>query len=257
MRRLLTLIVVTAMIVPALTGPVQAQDEDACLDLADQEGYGSSTGIIGRGEEGGLVTLLQLDDEQVATVTLEWSGETDTFDVYKGNYQGDYETFTIRPVTRFNERHESDIESDFGGVGASTHEITSYDGESTVKFEIWGGSQDYECFRLSPPQNEPPAEYEMTVEQGEAVVQTPTPTPTATPTETPTETEGETTQDTDGDGVVDAEDYAPRDPDVQDESDLRDEESPQQATGQSGPGFGLLAALVGVGATALLARRRT
>ncbi|GGM50205.1 hypothetical protein [Haloarcula argentinensis] len=74
---------------------------------------------------------------------------------------------------------------------------------------------------------------------------TPTPTPTIEPTQQqPTDTE-DALQDTDGDGVIDSEDYAPRDPDVQRKSDVI------TTTGGSGPGFGfgitvLSALIVGV-----------
>jgi PGF-CTERM protein len=97
---------------------------------------------------------------------------------------------------------------------------------------------------------------------------TPTPTPTATPMPTttpvltPTATSSEsstqtdtgmtvtvTPADSDGDGVPNAEDYAPRDPAVQDESDLED------SSGGGGPGFGVGVTLVALCLTALFARR--
>jgi PGF-CTERM protein len=85
---------------------------------------------------------------------------------------------------------------------------------------------------------------------------TPSPTPTETPVSTPTPTATDTgtvsntnggteeddIQDSDGDGVIDSEDYAPNDPDVQEKSDLED-----TTTSGSGPGFGL-----GLTVTALL-----
>jgi len=98
---------------------------------------------------------------------------------------------------------------------------------------------------------------------------TPTPTPTPTPSPTPTSTpsltstttpfptagdesasittsksgsdSGDDLQDSDGDGMVDSEDYAPHDPEVQEKSDL------QETSGGSGAGFG-----VGVAVVALL-----
>ena len=60
----------------------------------------------------------------------------------------------------------------------------------------------------------------------------------------------QTTQDTDGDGVPDSEDYAPRDPDVQDKDDL-------QTTNADGPGFGVVAGTVALlGGALLLGRYR-
>lgn len=55
-------------------------------------------------------------------------------------------------------------------------------------------------------------------------------------------------QDSDGDGVIDSEDYAPNDPDVQEKSDLR------STTDGSGPGFGAL--VTGVAAVTAGAVRR-
>ena len=59
---------------------------------------------------------------------------------------------------------------------------------------------------------------------------------------TPTATEGEEIRDSDGDGMIDAEDYAPQDPEVQQKSDLG------QTSGSDGPGFGFLSAVVAGGA---------
>ena len=83
---------------------------------------------------------------------------------------------------------------------------------------------------------------------------TPSPTETAVPTEGSTpnggpledsETEEDDLQDSDGDGVVDSEDYAPNDPEVQRKSDL------QETTAGSGSGFGAL--VTGLSASAFLA----
>lgn len=69
---------------------------------------------------------------------------------------------------------------------------------------------------------------------------------TTTVSEPPTTTEkmtseiSETTiQDSDGDGVIDSEDYAPRDPKVQEKSDL-------QTTSTSAPGIGIFGSLAGI-----------
>lgn len=75
---------------------------------------------------------------------------------------------------------------------------------------------------------------------------TPTATPTATPTPTPTATPTPTrtkipVQDTDGDGVVDSEDYAPRDPEVRFKSDIEED------TGGGMPGFSPVTALASLG----------
>lgn len=56
---------------------------------------------------------------------------------------------------------------------------------------------------------------------------TPTPTPTAT----------SDIRDTDGDGVIDSEDYAPRDPDVQRKEQVNPTESPMDTTGDINYGF--------------------
>ncbi|WP_210424934.1 hypothetical protein [Halorussus halobius] len=56
-------------------------------------------------------------------------------------------------------------------------------------------------------------------------------------------------QDSDGDGVVDSEDYAPRDPDVQEKSDLEDDSAVPV------PGFGAPATLLAVALAALVALR--
>jgi hypothetical protein len=61
-----------------------------------------------------------------------------------------------------------------------------------------------------------------------------------------------TPQDSDDDGVPDSEDYAPRDPDVQEESDLDDEE-PTASGGM--PGFGPVAVALALLTGGLLARR--
>lgn len=92
---------------------------------------------------------------------------------------------------------------------------------------------------------------------------TPTPTPTSAPTLTPTPTPtqeptppqpanaGDDIQDTDGDGVIDSEDYAPRDPDVQRKSDV------VTTTGGSGPGFGLGITVLSALIVGLLTRHRS
>lgn len=85
---------------------------------------------------------------------------------------------------------------------------------------------------------------------------TPTPTPTqpATTTQLPaTETDDGTAEmnDRDGDGVPDSEDYAPGDPDVQDESDVRDADDTSGA-----PGFGVVSAVVALAMLLALRRQR-
>ncbi|PSP84719.1 hypothetical protein BRC83_04565 [Halobacteriales archaeon QS_1_68_17] len=92
---------------------------------------------------------------------------------------------------------------------------------------------------------------EPIVEVGSRDATASTAAPDETRTETATaqrETSQSTIQDTDGDGVTDSEDYAPRDADVQERDDLA------ETTSGSGSGFGVgpgLAALV----LAALARR--
>lgn len=89
--------------------------------------------------------------------------------------------------------------------------------------------------------------------------ETPTPTTVETTTSATTEetlttttrtTEAATTlQDSDGDGVIDSEDYAPDDPDVQEKSDIQSDGSI--------PGFGVGSAVVAMLLTALLVSRRS
>lgn len=81
----------------------------------------------------------------------------------------------------------------------------------------------------------------------------PTSTETTTTTEPTTSTETESgteIKDSDGDGVIDSEDYAPDDPDVQEKEDL------QNSSGGLTPGFGMTPALVGMLAAAGLAARQ-
>lgn len=90
---------------------------------------------------------------------------------------------------------------------------------------------------------------------------TPTPTRTATATESPDAASrsptddggdsGDDIQDSDGDGVIDSEDYAPRDPEVQEESDLRN------TSGGSGPGLGVGAAVLALLVVTAVALRRS
>jgi len=80
--------------------------------------------------------------------------------------------------------------------------------------------------------------------------QTP-PTETTTQVQTPTP-EATTQQDSDGDGVPDAEDYAPSDPEVQEKGDVADD---SDISVGSGPGFTPTTALLAVvGALVVLAR---
>ncbi|MFB6185386.1 MAG: hypothetical protein ABEI86_00770, partial [Halobacteriaceae archaeon] len=68
--------------------------------------------------------------------------------------------------------------------------------------------------------------------------------------ETTSENTKITIQDTDGDGMIDSEDYAPRDPKVQAKSDLKTSET-------SAPGLGLAGSLVGVLVALIMAFRRS
>jgi PGF-CTERM protein len=72
------------------------------------------------------------------------------------------------------------------------------------------------------------------------------PSPTADGDDT-----GDGIQDSDGDGMIDSKDYAPRDPDVQEESDVRDASSEQV------PGFGVGATVVALTFAAFAAHRRS
>ncbi|WP_277556227.1 PGF-CTERM sorting domain-containing protein [Halobaculum limi] len=61
--------------------------------------------------------------------------------------------------------------------------------------------------------------------------------------------------DTDGDGVPDSKDYAPRDPDVQNEDDIRQQSQDDGETEVFGPGFGIVVAVISLfGAVVLLLR---
>ena len=70
------------------------------------------------------------------------------------------------------------------------------------------------------------------------------------------DTSGENTAatDSDGDGIPDSQDYAPRDPDVQVESDVQNQED-DDSSGALGPGFGVVAALIALLAVAFLLGR--
>jgi PGF-CTERM protein len=108
----------------------------------------------------------------------------------------------------------------------------------------WYRSED----RTPTPTSSPSPTPRPTTTRNPTPTQSPTPTATATPT--PTESGP---VDSDGDGVPDSEDYAPRDPRVQSVEDVR--VVTETATG-SGPGFGPVSALVGLCVALLVARYR-
>ena len=79
----------------------------------------------------------------------------------------------------------------------------------------------------------------------------PSPTDSSTPTATPTREDTNTPlQDSDGDGVIDEEDYAPSDPEVQEKSDL------QGGTGIGTTGFGFLLSCVALTITLWISWRK-
>ena len=151
---------------------------------------------------------------------------------------------------------------DADGVGELNSQITRFqlpqDGVYTIVATTYSEG-DLIQYQLSVDENSPP--------QTQTPTETATPTPTATPTFTPTPTDSPTPtftptpspkdtdtplQDSDGDGVIDEEDYAPNDPEVQEKSDL------QGDTAAGTTGFGPL--LPGIALTVLLwisRRKRT
>jgi len=118
------------------------------------------------------------------------------------------------------------------------------------RFQLYSNSDDPICLQLQTV-GEQPGEWSLTFERGTGSLATETTTQasessgedgsgdvasettgvSATTAQSNQATESDATarttsglQDSDGDGVVDSEDYAPRDPDVQDKSDLQDEQ---------------------------------
>jgi PGF-CTERM protein len=111
--------------------------------------------------------------------------------------------------------------------------------------ELFFETNDALCLRVQTTSQQQEASWELTIREEK---------PTSTQTQSPNteqnqqskiDNQGESTeqsvQDSDGDGVIDSEDYAPQDPEVQDKSDIQD------SSGGIVPGFG-----VGVAVIALL-----
>jgi len=65
---------------------------------------------------------------------------------------------------------------------------------------------------------------------------------------------GTTEQDSDGDGVPDSEDYAPNDPNVQEKSDIVDDE--EEGTFDRTPGFTPIAAVIALISTTIILNRQ-
>jgi PGF-CTERM protein len=113
------------------------------------------------------------------------------------------------------------------------------------------------CIRIQTSSIENAGSWELTIREEKS-----TPTATATTISNETsgqgqQTEADTTentdngvQDTDGDGVIDSEDYAPRDPEVQEKSDL------QNTSGGSTPGFGISTVILAIVAATVVVTRR-
>lgn len=135
------------------------------------------------------------------------------------------------------------------------------DGYLCLEFTEQGNFDEEYPYYIKAARNEEPDWYEeasQTPTPTSTLTTTSTSTPTTIPTstQTPTVTEADSSedstssptedngnsgndiQDSDADGVIDSEDYAPDDPDVQEKSDLQD------ASGGSVPGFGVGAAIV-------------
>ena len=150
--------------------------------------------------------------------------------------------------------------------------ITLSDPGRNASFKLHDDSfEDNICLQISAyDPKEPAYDWKFTISQNNRnqwypAPQASTPTPTPTPAPTVTATDGATTasptddgsssgdsiQDSDGDGVIDSEDYAPQDPDVQQKSDL------QNTSGGSGAGFGVGVTVATMLLATVLALRQT
>ncbi len=86
----------------------------------------------------------------------------------------------------------------------------------------------------------------------------PTPTPTQTPSPSPISSHSPTPTliDSDGDGVPDRYDYAPYDPNIQINEDIKPEATPETTPTPQPPGFEVLFVIVGLLLVAYLIKRR-
>lgn len=198
-----------------------------------------------------------------ATVELRYSNEDTYVNIHRWGQFGENSVgFDLISNDEFNSRHDTEIRPESRDPGWL---IDSDGGENVARFKIFPKSNGDACAMINS--EGPGFTYELKYVYGD--MSTPTPTPTSTPTETPTPTltptptpsptptatptsvQTGTPIDTDGDGVPDENDYAPKDPEVQEKSDLQSTPTP----GSSGPGFGITAVLLGLVIAALVSLR--
>lgn len=251
----------------AASGNVVAAERDSCFEnpITVSSGENYSGTVNGPNDRDGFIIPLGDGEYTSFKVTMETAQDRFYIDQEAGAFQAgtnaqidtlDYTDNILVPKTavepmygRLFANRKADHCLEIADLGRDAR----YPYDYTIEFEVNGKFQE----STPEPTETPTPSPTPTLTPTESP--TPTPTPTASPTESPTlsptETEvtsgsdesTEDTEDSDGDGIINANDYAPDDPEVQEKSDL------VGSSGGDGPGFTLSGALVALIAGVIIA----
>lgn len=277
--RKLALLLVVVLCSSLVTAPVHAADDypENCEE-APVLTEGTYTGSLSPADEDAMI--FDLDDGESVTVSLTWEETKNIVVMNENTWDRDRDSeldYSAVSLNLLNGGYSGEL--GFVTLGESEND------NNPTYMEIYSEGEAPACVGFAVDEK-PVDSWKLVVDTAytptptATATYTPTPTPkltftptetptltpdpTATPTETeplaetpqePTPTErnetGVSGQDSDNDGVVDSEDYAPNDPNVQDRSDV------QLSSGQSGPGFGVGMTVVALLVSASIAVRRS